>query len=186
MDIRIYAFVSLKRITSVPIRIRRNKYLKLPKRIPAIRNVCAQREEEKSQIYISEIYTNLRHVCNVGDACEGRGKNRDGPDQFVDSRIPDVESNPLGMQQNEPATDTSSPRCSSRPSSNHYHATTSPATSDLPCRRIHLTESLAVDAKSVLLYLCTCSLASRMDANLLHQGIGDTTWAEYAQPRGCS
>lgn len=33
---------------------------------------------------------------------------------------------------------------------------------------------------------CTCSLASRMDANLLHQGIGDTTWAEYVQPRGCS
>lgn len=60
-----------------------------------------------------------------------------------------------------------------------------PRNSDLPCRRIHLTGSLAGDAKSVLLYLCTCSLVSRMDANLLHQGIGDTTWAEYVQPRGC-
>lgn len=64
---------------------------------------------------------------NVRHSYEGRAKNREGSYRFEDSGIPDGESHPLGMQRNEPTTDTSSP-CSSRPRLNHYHATASPAT----------------------------------------------------------
>lgn len=47
-------------------------------------------------------------MCNVSHPYEERGKNGEGSDQFVDSRIPDIESNPLGMPWDKPATDTSS------------------------------------------------------------------------------
>ena len=47
-------------------------------------------------------------MCNVRQPYEERGKNGEDSDQFVDSKIPDIESNPLEMPWDKPATDTSS------------------------------------------------------------------------------
>lgn len=107
------------------------------------------------------------HACYVRHPGQGVAKNRVHADRFDDSGIPDRGSHPLGIRRTGPVAAIRR-RLQPKEGPRHYHAALRLGSGDPPCRRIHLARSSAADAESVLLYLCTCSLASRMDANLLH------------------